>query len=96
MGKGSKAIANIGPSAVGDSTMLVIFFGSVALQFERTSSQPHLGSDHGSETKAKRAFNPQVNKIPSHSFKGYPNSLGVDLFPTPSTSSRLGSSDQPL
>src|SRR5262249_13516554 len=57
------------PSAVGDSRMLVIFFGSVALQFERTSSQAHLGSDHESETKAKRAFNPPVNKIQSHSFK---------------------------
>src|SRR5215472_7815539 len=57
------------PSAVGDSRMLVIFFGSVALQLERTSSQAHLGSRHESGKKAKTAFNPQVNKIQSHSFK---------------------------
>jgi hypothetical protein len=49
--------------------MLVIFFGSVAPQL-------HLGSGYKSETKAKTALNPQVNKIQSHSFKRYPNSLG--------------------
>src|SRR6516162_3274749 len=56
--------------------MLVMFFGSMVLQFERISSQPHLGSGHESEgsgheseTKAKRTFNPQVNRIRPHSFR---------------------------
>jgi hypothetical protein len=50
--------------------MLVIFFGSVALQFERTSSQARLGPGHKGGKMAKRALNPQVNKIQLlHSFK---------------------------
>jgi hypothetical protein len=77
--------SRLGPSAVGDSRMLVIFFGSVAaLQFEQDLVLSSPCSDHESETKAKTAFNPLVNKIQYHSFKyGYPNSLGVDPYPAP-------------
>jgi hypothetical protein len=37
--------------------------------FSRHWQVPHRGSGHESGQKAKTAFNPQVNKIQSHSFK---------------------------